>query len=148
MLSLQREQTTPEDSIEESLELLGVADSDRQEFITLTLLSLRGWAGMVWQMETAADWTVRPAAKGSLIEYLAVQLILERQAIAYVGREFSETNASLQSVLADAQKHLAKPQPASLQRRAFLLFQVGQMLGWQPETLLKLTQQQWSELLG
>ena len=148
LLSLQREQTTPEDSIEESLELLGVADSDRQEFITLTLLSLRGWAGMVWQMETAADWTVRPAAKGSLIEYLAVQLILERQAIAYVGREFSETNASLQSVLADAQKHLAKPQPASLQRRAFLLFQVGQMLGWQPERLLKLTQQQWSELLG
>ncbi|MBL6707519.1 MAG: DUF2309 domain-containing protein [Planctomycetaceae bacterium] len=148
LLSLQRAQTSPEDSIEESLQLLGVADDDRQEFITLTLLSLRGWAGMVWQMETAADWTVRPAAKGSLIEYLAVQLILERQAIAYIGREVFGTNGAVQGVLAAATERLAKPQPLNNERRAFLLFQVGQMLGWQPQTLLNLTRQDWAELVG
>ncbi len=63
LLSIQREETSPEQSILESLDELGVAEDDRGEFITQALLSLRGWAGMVWQMETAADWTVRPAPK-------------------------------------------------------------------------------------
>ena len=145
--SLQREGTTPEQSIDDSLRLLGVADEDREEFITRTLLSLRGWAGMVWQMETAADWTVRPARDGSLLEYLAVQLILERQAIAYIGREVLDERGSLLEVLQAAASRIPAQKPMNLERRAFMLFQVGQMLGWQPEKLLTISGSDWAELI-
>ena len=148
LTSLKREATSAEQSIEDSLELLGVADDDREEFITQTLLSLRGWAGMVWQMESAADWAVRPAPKGSLLEYLAVQLILERQAIAYVGREVFETNGPLRDVLSEASSRVVAPQSRNLERRAFLLLQVGEMLGWQPQNLLELSPEEWTDLVG
>ena len=46
-------------------QLLGVAAEQREAFITATLLALRGWAGMIWQMETNAEWAVRPAPRGS-----------------------------------------------------------------------------------
>lgn len=148
LLSIQRDSTTPEESIVESLDRLGVAEADREEFIVQSLLSLRGWAGMLWQMETAANWTVRPAPKGSLLEYLAIQLILERLAIIHIGRDMLETDGSVQSVLREATRRLTPTQPLNIERRAFLLFQIGQMLGWQIETLLKLGREQWTELVG
>ncbi len=148
LLSIQREETSPEQSILESLELLGVDESDRDEFITQTLLSLRGWAGMVWQMETAADWTVRPAPKGSLLEFLAVQLLLERQAIAYFGREVFGISGPVRKTLDAATENVKRGQPLNIERRAFLLFQVGQMLGWQPQLLQKLDIAGWEELSG
>ncbi|MFT5091422.1 MAG: hypothetical protein ACI93T_000235 [Porticoccaceae bacterium] len=146
--SLRREATSPEQSIEDSLELLGVAVDDREEFITQSLLSLRGWAGMVWQMESAADWTVRPAPTGSLLEYLAVQLILERQAISYVGREVFGMEESLRAVLKAAASRVAAARPQNMERRAFLLLQVGEMLGWLPQTLLELSRDEWTDLVG
>ncbi len=66
------------ESIGESLERLGVPEAERQDYITQTLLALRGWAGMIWQMETNAAWAVHPASAGTLVEYLAVRLILEQ----------------------------------------------------------------------
>ena len=70
------------------LHRLGVADSQREEYLSQTLLALRGWAGMIWQMETNAEWTVHPAPPGTLVEYVAVRLILERLALAHVARDF------------------------------------------------------------
>ena len=52
--------------------------SDREEYLTQTLLALPGWAGMIWQLETNAEWAVHPAPAGSLVEYVAVRLLLER----------------------------------------------------------------------
>ena len=68
-------------------DLLGVREAAREEYLSRTLLALRGWAGMIWQMETNAEWTVHPAPPGTLVEYLAVRLILERLALASVARE-------------------------------------------------------------
>ena len=44
----------PLESIQESLMLLGVDQAGQEECICQALLALRGWAGMVWQMETNA----------------------------------------------------------------------------------------------
>ena len=76
----------PLDSIRESLEILGVDDRDQEQFITQTLLALRGFAGMIWQMETRGDRVEHPAPRGSLTEFLAVRLILDRFAVTSVGR--------------------------------------------------------------
>ncbi|MEZ6060994.1 MAG: DUF2309 domain-containing protein [Planctomycetaceae bacterium] len=148
LLTLQRENTSAEESIEESLDILGVAAADREEFITQTLLSLRGWAGMIWQLENAPGWVVRPAPKGSIVDYLAIQLILERQAIAYIGREVLGVSGPISRVVAEAAALIPEPRPLNVERRAFLLFQVGQMLGWQPRVLLSLTRQQWAQLVS
>jgi len=147
LLSLQREGTSPEQSIEDSLELLGIAAADREEFVTRTLLSLRGWAGMIWQLEHAPAWVVRPAPSGSLLELLAIQLILERQAIAWVGREVLKKNGTLSGVLDAAVARLPVPHSMSTERRAFLIFQVGQTLGWLPESLLAMSHEEWVELV-
>ena len=77
----------PLEVIDESLATLGVSDSQRKEYMTQTLLALRGWAGMIWQMETNAEWTVHPAPRGTLVEYVAVRLIFERLALASVARD-------------------------------------------------------------
>src|SRR5206468_1649383 len=84
---LVRAGTSALESVNESLRLLGVADAERGDYLAGTLLALRGWAGMLRQMETNAEWTVHPAPPGTLHEYLAVRLILERLALRHVARE-------------------------------------------------------------
>lgn len=137
---------SPEASIQESLAQLGIADEDREEFVIQTLLSLRGWAGMVWQLESGAGPVVHSIAKGSLLGLLAIQLILERFAIVDVGREINGKHGSASDVLQFARNKLSEPRPLSVERRAFLLFQVAQTLGWQPQQLLALTETEWQEL--
>ncbi len=68
----------PLEVIDDALQRLGIADSDRENYLSRTLLALPGWAGMIWQMETNAEWTVRPSPPGTLVDYVAVRLILER----------------------------------------------------------------------
>ena len=53
----------PLEIIEESLQDLGITDSQREEFLSRTLLALGGWAGMIWQTETNAEWIVRPSPR-------------------------------------------------------------------------------------
>lgn len=137
---------SPEASIEESLGELGICKEDREEFIIQTLLSLRGWAGMVWQLETGAGPVVHSIAKDSLLGLLAVQLILERLAIIDCGLETTAKCGSISEVLQFARTKLSEPRPLNEKRLAFLLFQVAQTLGWQPQQLLALTDTQWQEL--
>ena len=77
---IDRQSLSPLELIDESLEALAVPEGHREEFITRSLLDLKGWAGMLWQMETNAEWTIEPAPRGTLVEYLAVRLLLERLA--------------------------------------------------------------------
>ena len=134
-------------SVEESLTLLGVKDSERDEFITQSLLALRGWAGMVWQMENNADWALHPAPAGTLVEFLAVRLILERIALTFVADEslgFTGPLAELESSLPDDDD---SPADDSDEQRTFRIFQLAQFLGWNPEALQSLSAEHWEMLL-
>ncbi|WP_158545418.1 DUF2309 domain-containing protein [Bremerella cremea] len=144
---LQHSGITPEASIEESLGKLGIAEHDREEFITQTLLSLRGWAGIVWQLESGAGPVVHPIAPDSLLGLLAIKLILERFAIASIGLEEMGKRSEVIDVLQFARTKQTTLHPLSVERRAFLLFQVAQTLGWQPLQLHELNSSQWQELL-
>lgn len=135
-----------EDSIEVSLRELGIPDADRQEFILQTLLSLRGWAGMVWQLESGVDGVVHPIRKGSLTGMLAVQLILEKSAIRHLGEEVFSESFSIETILHSARERDCGPKPLNIERRAFLMFQVAQMLGWTPLELLQLHESDWHAL--
>ncbi len=84
---LEDDEIGPLESIRDSLEQLGVDRAERESFISATLLALRGWAGMVRQIEERGDRVVRPVPRGSLVEFLAVRLLLDRHALAHTARE-------------------------------------------------------------
>jgi uncharacterized protein len=145
--ALWRSQVTPEQSIIDSLELLNIPQDQHEEFIAQSLLALGGWAGMMWQMESAAEWTVRPAPKDSLLEFLAVRLILDHQAILYLGEEYFGCNSSAHEVLHAARQRVVPESAMSEDRRAFQIFQIAQIQGWHPRRLLELSEGDWTVLV-
>jgi uncharacterized protein YbcC (UPF0753/DUF2309 family) len=136
------------ESIQESLNILGVAKAEWYDYTAATLLALRGWAGIIYQLEVRGDRVVRQALKGSLVEYLAVRLLLERCALAETAREALGFTGSLAELRTELRKHLAPPYPVPVEPRAFVIFQLAQTLGWTPERLHRLGKVEWETLLG
>ena len=99
--------------------------------LAVTLLALRGWGGMVRQIELRGDRVVRPVPSQSLTEFLAVRLILDRLSVAHTAREalgYTGPPAGLRGELAGRADAEARP---SAEQRAFVLFQIAQVLGLQ-----------------
>lgn len=143
---LQGENISPTASIEESLQALGVQAEQREAFITSTLLALRGWAGMIWQMETNAEWAVRPAPRGTLVEFLAVRLLLDRFAATAVAKEHLCFDGPLGTLCEAAAARHAERTPTGKTQLAFLIFQLTQVLGVLPEELFRLPAKTWGQL--
>src|SRR5262249_48995992 len=80
---LEDQEVSPLASILESLDDLGVVRPEWVAFLSATLLALRGWAGMVRQIEERGDRVVHAVPRGSLVGFLAVRLLLDRHALAY-----------------------------------------------------------------
>jgi len=135
-------------SIQESLELLGVAEDEQQDFIIATVLALRGWAGMLWHMEVRPDRVPFPVTPNTLNEYLAVRLILERLALSYLAEETLGYTGPLSNLRSVARATIAKYPAMSVEQRAFLIFQLAQVLGWYPPDLYHLSRQEWSTLIA
>ncbi len=134
------------DSIRESLQQLGVEADDMQGVVTQSLLALRGWAGMIWQMETNAPWLPEPAPQGALDEYLAIRLLLRRHAISAVGKRRFGTG-DLREIRAIA-KEICRTRQPSINQRTYQVFQLAEVGGWTPEQLFNLTPAQWNCLLN
>lgn len=147
----------PLQSIEQSLDALGVADEDREAYILQTLLALPGWAGMLWQMETHTPAGRTPAPAGTLNEYLAVRLILDRYAIRGIAKRELAVSDLLQVREAAAQRLAesrgTEPRGGKGQDRsvldglALMVFHLAQIRGWSPEQLAYLTDAEWRELV-
>lgn len=134
-------------SIAESLELLGVSAYEQDDFVAAALLGLRGWAGMIWHMETRGDRVPVPVPPGTLVEFLAVRLILERLAIAYVARQTIGYDGPLDELRDVARGMIGRQPTASTEQRAFVVFQLAQVLGWCPPALFRLSNEDWWALV-
>ncbi len=77
------------------LTILGVPPAEWESYLAATLLALRGWAGMVRQIEIRGDRVVQPVPEGSLVEFLAVRLVLDRFALAFAVRQHPEYDVPL-----------------------------------------------------
>ena len=133
-------------SIGNSLNELGVSESEFEDYIASTLLALRGFAGMIWQMETRGDRVSRSAPKGSLIDYLAVRLILEK----YASLELAHKELGSNVPLGALRKKLAgqfKVRVPSADQTAFVIFQIAQLMGWSADILYFQNDTTWKELL-
>ncbi len=114
----QREGWTVEQIVLETLHELRIDPSDWDEAITRTLLSFGGWAGMVQQMETRSEWVPVQVMPAKLLDYLAMQLVLDAHAYAHVTRSAHDEQARAQSL-----------HDARWQARAYEAFVVAQLAG-------------------
>jgi uncharacterized protein YbcC (UPF0753/DUF2309 family) len=138
---------TPLASIRESLELLGVPEAEWDAFASGTLLALRGWAGMTRFLEERPERAVRPILSGSLTEFLAVRLMLDRLALAAAARDAIGYAGSLAGLRAELRRRIESP-PPGIEQRAIPVFQLAQILGWTPEALHELDPVDWYRLVA
>ncbi|MBX6311501.1 MAG: DUF2309 domain-containing protein [Isosphaeraceae bacterium] len=143
----EQEEHSPLESIADSLRLLGVVASEYGEYLTKTMLALRGWAGMLWQMETNAAWAAHPAPPGTLHGYLAVRLILERLALCHVAREELSTPVDLRELRPLLRRRIPHAPRVSVEQRAYLVFQLAQVREWSLSDLHRLSKAEWSRLV-
>jgi len=138
---------SPLDLVIESLDLLGVTPGEWEDYVAATMLALRGWAGLLHQMEVRPDRVPLAAPEGTTLEFLAVRLLLDRVALAeiaertlgYVGPLDELRSASLEKIV-------GRP-AANVEQRAFLMFQVAQAMGWLPAKLYALSKAEWAALV-
>ncbi len=145
---LEDERVTPLESIRESLEILGVPDHEWEAYLSATLLSLRGWGGMVREVEQRGDRVVRPVPEGSLTGFVAIRLILDRFALAFAARRALGFSGPLSSLRESIRARVDKHWPPSVEQRAFLVFQLAQVLGLSPDMLHRLGKTEWADLVA
>jgi uncharacterized protein YbcC (UPF0753/DUF2309 family) len=142
---LERDAVSAEVSIEESLRALEVDPRDRERFVAETLLALRGWAGMLRQLELRPD-RVRWAPPGAtILELLAVRLVLDRLA----ARHLIDDTLGPEVTFGDVRRR-SRPAPGASgpTARAFAAFLLAQSLGWSPRRLAGLSPEAWAELVA
>jgi uncharacterized protein YbcC (UPF0753/DUF2309 family) len=138
---------SPVESIRESLDVLGVDVAEWDDFLSATLLALRGWAGMIRFLQERGDRAVRPVPKDSLVEFLAIRLLLDRLALAHVAREALGFAGPLRALRAELRRRIGPRPLPSPEQRAFVVFQLAQVLGWSPGELHRLGEGDWATLL-
>ena len=137
----------PLESALESLRILGVAKEEWERYLSATLLALRGWAGMVRQIEARGDRVVHPVPQGSLVEFLAIRLLLDRFAVAYTARTSLGIKTPVREFWRLARGWVDPQWPHSVEQRAFPVFQLAQISGLSPDVLYRLNKQEWRTIL-
>ncbi len=133
------------DSIAHSLAQLGVHEAEREEYLSAELLALRGWAGIVRQIEERPDRVPARDLTVTLRGYLAIRLLLERAALDEAARQcaFAGPLSALRRSLHDDRPAMAPPTPLE---RAWPLFHLAQLCGLDPSLVEQWTRQDVGDL--
>ena len=118
-------------SVANSLTLLGIVPGDSDEcadYLGAELLALRGWAGIVRQIEERPDRVPARDLTVTLRGYLAVRLLFERAALDEAARQLSFTG-TLADLRAWLRNRLNQPPAQTPHERAWPLFHVAQLCG-------------------
>lgn len=127
--------------LHESLALLGVPRDEWEGYLSSALLALRGWAGMVHQLEERGDRVREAVPEGCLLDFVAVRLLLDRVAIQSLTK-----TPNLHELRAECASRFPADRPRTTEERAFLIFQLAQLLGWTPSQLFRLRATDWQAL--
>src|SRR5207247_4155118 len=114
----------------------------------VAMVALRGRAGMIRCLEERGARAVHPVAQGSLQEFLAIRLVLDRLALAHTAREHLAFTGPLAALREELGRRVNPPRPPTGVQRAFLVFQLAQVLGWTPEELFRRGGADWAGLVG
>ncbi len=77
----------------------------------------------------------------------SADFVLDRLALADVARCELGFARPLSELRAELLRRVVPSRPPSVQQRAFLVFQLAQILGWTPEELSQLSEREWAALL-
>jgi len=125
------------DVIRAELTVLGVPAHAWPEYIADAVVALRGWAGMVRQLEERPDRAPVEAVPARLTDFLALRLMLDRLAVTWAAERLGlrsrpttdDTCSSLSAFWIELRdRHPPRRGSGSL-ARAFLLHQVAQLVG-------------------
>lgn len=147
LMQLQEADVTPLQSLKSSLALLGVRD-DTETFLRASLLALRGWAGMIWQTEERPDRVYIPSKPGTLIEFMAVRMILERHALTWIARQHLEYTGPLDKLREVLVARVPRPKVAkNIDQRTYPILELAQLHGWTPKLIAEMPETDWRELV-
>ncbi|MCC7421959.1 MAG: DUF2309 domain-containing protein [Planctomycetaceae bacterium] len=138
---------SPLDVIVESLRDLGIPPHSQKDFLTQEILALRGFASMFWQAEDRGDRMARPAPQGSLNEYVAVRLLVERVILRSMARNFLSQGETLADLRESLAAHCKADRVTTPEARAFQVFHIAQLLGWSAAALDGMSPVEWQSLL-
>jgi uncharacterized protein YbcC (UPF0753/DUF2309 family) len=118
----------PGDVIVAELDRLGVPPAHHGEVIERSLLALRGWAGMMRQLEVRPDRTPVTTVPARLADFLAVRLVLDRVALDWAASRLGHSGnaAALWTELRD--RYPPRRGPGTV-ARAYLVCQVARLVG-------------------
>lgn len=129
------------DTIATELDQLGIPADAWPDYITHSLVALRGWASMVRQLELRPDRAPLKRLPASVADFLAIRLILDRAAVEWACPRlgYPATNGDsaagdgggqrLSALWAELRDRYPPRRGAGSLARAFLLHQVSQLLG-------------------
>jgi uncharacterized protein YbcC (UPF0753/DUF2309 family) len=133
------------DSIAHSLSQLGVGDAECEEYLSAELLALRGWAGIVRQIEERPDRVPARDLTVTLRGYLAVRLLFERAAFDATARLLSFDGPLC--VLRERLRNRLPVVPVpTASERAWPLFHIAQLCGLDPSIVEQWTPRHITEL--
>jgi uncharacterized protein YbcC (UPF0753/DUF2309 family) len=133
------------DSIAHSLAQLGVSDEECEDYLSGELLALRGWAGIVRQIEERPDRVPARDLTVTLRGYLAVRLLFERAALDEAARQLS-FRGPVSALRGWLRTQLPAVLPPTAQERAWPLFHVAQLCGLDPSIVEQWTPRHVDEL--
>jgi uncharacterized protein YbcC (UPF0753/DUF2309 family) len=133
------------DSVAHSLAELGVYDDEWQEYLSAELLALRGWAGIVRQIEERPDRVPARDLTVTLRGYLAVRLLLERAALNEAARQLS-FDGPLSTLRDWLRNQLPVASLPTAVERAWPLFHIAQLCGLDPSLVEQWTSRHVREL--
>jgi uncharacterized protein YbcC (UPF0753/DUF2309 family) len=132
------------DVLEDSIMKLGIEAEDLEEFLLGSAMVLPGWAGMIWQLEQRDSEVGVSLSQGTLLEFLAVRVLLDRLAIEHIGREYGVDR--YRWITGEG---IISEDPTGGEKRfdlGFLIFQVAKRLGWLPSFVDSLSEGDWTRL--
>jgi uncharacterized protein YbcC (UPF0753/DUF2309 family) len=133
------------DSIAHSLAQLGVAADECEAYLSGELLALRGWAGIVRQIEERPDRVPARDLAVTLRGYLAVRLLFQRAALDEAVRQLS-FGGSVAALREWLRTQRPAPSPPTAIERAWPLFHVAQLCGLDPSIVEQWTPRHVCEL--
>ncbi|MGH7183999.1 MAG: DUF2309 domain-containing protein [Nitrospiraceae bacterium] len=95
----------PEDALLESLDLLGIPPDLRQDYLSLQLTALPGWAGFIKWRGDEHDYPWQQAYPAGLVKFLAIRVWYARELVHKVCREELGITGRYDSVTAYMREH-------------------------------------------
>jgi len=101
---LARMPALPEDALLESLELLAIEPEGWQDYLSLHLAALPGWAGAIKWRADQNEYEWQRAHPVDLVQYLAMRLWYERELVEIVCRKSFGADGNAKTIAAHAQQ--------------------------------------------